>query len=401
MFVEHFTNSLQESFFEKELPFLAEQFEEIVIIPLYERQDTLLYKHEKVRVELFDFFAPVNRLKVVASNLFLITYVFVYEFVKTHHKIFYIKNFFSLLNTITLRIGTADNLKKSLIIDKANNALFYTYWFNQAGLTLAIFKRKFSKIKWVSRVHGGDYDEEQTKRPIPFRFFALSQVNKVFPVSDYGSNYLKKYFNVDINKLSTAHLGLDIRPQLGPIDPTRLHIVSCSSVIALKRVSLIVEILKSITSEVKWTHFGHGDQFEALKRSSNGLPKNVSYELKGYVPNNEFVSYLASEPISFFINVSESEGIPVSMMEAISRGIPLIGTNVCGVPEIVNNYTGILIPINFEPKKVAELICSRQDDGKIYSVEFRKGIIDFYSNNFNDQKNYTEFSRSLSEICLS
>lgn len=72
----------------------------------------------------------------------------------------------------------------------------------------------------------------------------------------------------------------------------------------------------------------------------------------GNVPNELFIQFLKNNAISFFINVSTREGIPVSMMEAISCSIPLIGTDVCGVPEIVTRDTGFLIPVDFEPKKV-------------------------------------------------
>ena len=48
------------------------------------------------------------------------------------------------------------------------------------------------------------------------------------------------------------------------------------------------------------------------------------------------------------MNVSESEGIPVSIMEASSFGIPVIATNVGGVGEIVENgYNGLLLNKDF------------------------------------------------------
>lgn len=49
-----------------------------------------------------------------------------------------------------------------------------------------------------------------------------------------------------------------------------------------------------------------------------------------------------------FVNMSLSEGIPVSIMEAISFGIPIIATNVGGNAEIVNDETGVLIPVNID-----------------------------------------------------
>ena len=44
------------------------------------------------------------------------------------------------------------------------------------------------------------------------------------------------------------------------------------------------------------------------------------------------------------------------MMEAISFGIPVIGTNVGGVKEIINTDTGILLEKDFEVKTLSSLI---------------------------------------------
>lgn len=41
--------------------------------------------------------------------------------------------------------------------------------------------------------------------------------------------------------------------------------------------------------------------------------------------------------------MSDSEGIPVSIMEAMSFGIPVIARNVGGMSEIVNEENGLLL----------------------------------------------------------
>jgi len=51
--------------------------------------------------------------------------------------------------------------------------------------------------------------------------------------------------------------------------------------------------------------------------------------------------------------VSASEGVPVSIMEALSFGIPVIATDVGGTGELISNKNGLLIPKDFESEKVA------------------------------------------------
>lgn len=58
-----------------------------------------------------------------------------------------------------------------------------------------------------------------------------------------------------------------------------------------------------------------------------------------------------------FINVSSSEGLPVSIMEACSFGIPIIATNVGGTAEIVQaGVNGILLKEQFETEVLKQAI---------------------------------------------
>jgi glycosyltransferase involved in cell wall biosynthesis len=226
----------------------------------------------------------------------------------------------------------------------------------------------------------------------------LSQTNRIFPVSAYGAKYLSQKFSVPAHKITVSRLGLTIQPKTSPVNKNLLHLVSCSSVIPLKRIHLIVEILKHISENVHWTHFGDGPLLKEIKNQAAGLPSNCRVDLKGHVPNMDFLSYLENNSVSFFINVSESEGIPVSMMEAISFGIPLIGTAVCGVPEIATERTGFLIQKEFSPDEVARSITEQHELGKTYSAEFRNGIREFYLENFYAPKNHSLLAEQLAAV---
>ena len=63
----------------------------------------------------------------------------------------------------------------------------------------------------------------------------------------------------------------------------------------------------------------------------------------GPISNNKVFELYRTTPIDLFINVSKSEGIPVSIMEALSVSIPVLATNCGGIEEIVNNEVGYII----------------------------------------------------------
>jgi len=54
-------------------------------------------------------------------------------------------------------------------------------------------------------------------------------------------------------------------------------------------------------------------------------------------------------------NKGEHEGIPVSLMEAMAYGIPVISTNTGGIPELLSNGAGIIVEEK-SPKQLAEII---------------------------------------------
>jgi colanic acid/amylovoran biosynthesis glycosyltransferase len=281
---------------------------------------------------------------------------------------------------------------RQVIGRNVSTTVFYSYWFSQFAFILALMKKMDPAIKAVSRVHGSDYNEAQTNSVLPFRYFQLNTLDAIIPVSQYAKNYLIKQFGTDPGKIKVNRLGLTEQNILSPINKDILHIVSCSNLISLKRVHLIPQILKHVTKNITWDHFGSGPEMERIKKECSSLPSNVKYNLRGHVPNRAFIKFISEEAISFFINVSEFEGIPVTLMEAASVGIPLIGTNVCGIPEVVTDF---LIPVDVDPKNIAELIEKEHLTGKIYDKDHRQKIQDHFNATFSATKNFAELGNFL------
>jgi glycosyltransferase involved in cell wall biosynthesis len=79
----------------------------------------------------------------------------------------------------------------------------------------------------------------------------------------------------------------------------------------------------------------------------------LEIKLNGFVDNKNLIKFYQSQPVDLFLNVSASEGLPVSIMEALSFGIPVIATDVGGTSELVNENNGQLIPANFDINELA------------------------------------------------
>ena len=108
-----------------------------------------------------------------------------------------------------------------------------------------------------------------------------------------------------------------------------------------------------------WRHFGEGPVRKSLQEELKLFPQNAEGYLDGYVPIEQIMNYYRENPVDVIVNVSEFEGgSPVSIMEALSCGIPAIATAVGGNPEIVSEQNGILLSANPSPDDVAEALLS-------------------------------------------
>lgn len=98
--------------------------------------------------------------------------------------------------------------------------------------------------------------------------------------------------------------------------------------------------------------------FDELKAyAAAKLSGNITCVLKGNVENGKLMEEYCRIPYDFFVNVSSSEGVPVSIMEALSFGIPCIATEVGGTEEIItDSKDGVLLKANFDSDELAEWI---------------------------------------------
>jgi glycosyltransferase involved in cell wall biosynthesis len=64
----------------------------------------------------------------------------------------------------------------------------------------------------------------------------------------------------------------------------------------------------------------------------------------GYVRNTEILGWLEQGRIDAVALPSDWEGVPVSLIEALAHGVPAVASDVGGVPELVGDGCGLLVP---------------------------------------------------------
>lgn len=335
-----------ETFLENEIPILIKEFGEVHVVPLHPIGKSRVCPDGLVVIDAFKDYNYKRKLNL--SILLKLFYVLVFGFNRGN---WISKNWSGSVSAILRTINRSDYLFGMLnSISNSENAIYYSYWMSEWALIISLLPKKVGKnAKFVSRAHGFDlYDNRVGLDHRVNKSFILNKFHGVYTVSNQGSSYLKQSYSRYSQKISTAYLGTRAPNNKKDIEEKeRFTIVSCSSLIPLKRVGLIISTLMHIKEDVLWVHHGTGPLEEELKKAAMNLPDNVEVRWMGNVDNSSIHDFYASNPIDLFVLLSSTEGLPMSIMEAHSYGIPSICTNVGGVSEIINEKNGVLLRHDF------------------------------------------------------
>lgn len=276
-------------------------------------------------------------------------------------------------------------------LESAGEFVLYSYWMDTNAFASSLLKKDSPEIKLVVKSHGGDlYNERQPSGGVAFRETVYAAADSLIFISEHGYNYASKHYPKYSSKMKVFRLGVEDSATSPKSNfPQAFQIVSCSSLIPLKRVNLIAEVLNNCRVPICWTHFGGEDS--AISAMNNSLPKlrnDLEIKWKGKVKNEEVQSFYANQPIDLLINLSSSEGIPVSMMEAISFGIPVFANAVGGISEVVKSETGELIPDGLSSKEIASRLDQFLLSGKTRNEDFRNGVRQFWFQNYSAEQNH-------------
>jgi colanic acid/amylovoran biosynthesis glycosyltransferase len=246
---------------------------------------------------------------------------------------------------------------KEIIRKKPENSdtILYFYWAAGNAMLIPFFKKSGYK-KTIVRFHGFDLYEDRNNGYIPFRIPMLRNLDHAVFISQQGLNYAKNRhskidFDAHLFKLGCKKGGLSQSSEDGIF-----RLVSCSNVVDIKRLDLLAEALKLLDFELHWTHLGDGPLFDQLQQNAETLPGNIKTYFAGRLSPEEVFKYYESNPVDLFINVSSTEGIPVSIMEALSAGIPVLATDVGGTGEIIDQDCGKLLSKDIQPDELAKEI---------------------------------------------
>lgn len=356
-----YSNGAEATFITEELKQYQTNFNDLVLMPSALSGDLILSNSLfKLDKSLAKFVTEKLKWPVLFFGFCLMPHILVNEIWKTIRG----KGFVTLKKSIKDYLLTMFYLRFFKVWFKGKQKqqwIIYTYWFTPITNAAVLFSKRKKNIQVISRAHGIDLFEDRNSGYIPFRENTVKGLSSMVLVSDFGRNYVAtNYPTVNKAKLFTFPLGTnDFGFICKPSKDGSLSIVSCSNVDDNKRLKLLVEGLEKFTKQqpsidVSWNHFGDGPLFKVIQAKAEQLLLNVNFVFWGKVTTAQIMEFYKNSPVDVFITTTASEGgRPVSIMEAMSCGVPVIGTAVGGIPELVNEENGILLTENPSVQEVS------------------------------------------------
>lgn len=286
-----------------------------------------------------------------------------------------------------------------------DNVCVLSAWFNSNAYAVARLKRRYPQIEAVSYAHAFEVNPERG----PFIKLSMNDYKHTFLDNVYfiSKNVMMSYLNelgykdqIFLNRINVHYLGTINRDSYSKKENSKVfHLLSCSGMSHVKRIELILKMLENWKiGSILWTHIGCGPLWEEIKQQSINIESenpNVKINLLGKLTNREVHEFYRKNSIDLFINVSKSEGLPVSIMEAISYGVPVIATDVGGTSEIVNDKTGFLISSNPNIREIEKIIKNYIELPRDKKELLKKNAKTFWEEKFDADKNGPMFYENL------
>ena len=245
----------------------------------------------------------------------------------------------------------ADRLA-DLVDGHGGPAVLYSYWFHLQAVAAGCLAARRPDVRAVTRAHGADlYEERSPGGYIPLRRAAMRNLSRIICVSRHGADYLANRHPGSSGRIAVHRLATANSSSEGPEPSAEGEVVlaSCSYLVPLKRVPRIAAIAAGVAQAlgrtVRWVHFGGGEEAGLVADAVRDKPGLVA-ELPGDVAHATVLACYRTRPIHLFLNQSTTEGVPVSVMEALGSGIPVVATAAGGTAEILAGGAGIIHPID-------------------------------------------------------
>jgi len=243
------------------------------------------------------------------------------------------------------------------ILTKFQPDIVHTHGLKENILGYLFSRRAGRKIFLICTQHGLDEPQLRLKWKLlsrANRYILSRQFKNIVAVSEDIRNTLSEKYGLPAEKLVVIHNGTEIPMEI-LYDRGNHHftIGSAGRLFPVKDYPFFVEVAAEINRYAKDVCFelaGEGPEFENISERIHLYGLRDVFRLKGFMGNmSHFYNGL-----DLYINTSLHEGFPMSVLEALAHGLPVVAPKEGGIKEVVTDgLQGFLIE-GRDPKRFAQ-----------------------------------------------
>lgn len=239
--------------------------------------------------------------------------------------------------------------------------------------TAAFVISRLTGIPFTATAHAHDIFQSQLLLGVKVRL-----ARRVFAISEYNRRFILDAVGPDAaSKVEVLHCGLDLGrlPSASPETGSRM-VLAVGRLMAIKGFETLLgaaALLRDRGAVFSCRIVGDGPDRAELERLIDRLRLRGLVSMEGERTPQEVLAMMArasvfalpSRPAPKRSGVMD--GIPVSLMEAMAIGVPVVSCPVSGIPELVEHgHTGLLVPPN-DPAALAAAIERLLEDRSLAS----------------------------------
>ncbi|OGF28316.1 hypothetical protein A2531_05175 [Candidatus Falkowbacteria bacterium RIFOXYD2_FULL_34_120] len=224
-----------------------------------------------------------------------------------------------------------------------------------AGAVLVILKYLYPQAKRILTLQSGDLYTSEKMDNFLFKFI-MKTIHKSPHVITAISRFLKKCsvdLGTDPDKIKVIPNGADFSNIPSEVKSISNRVFFAGRLSREKGAYYMLQAWPLVLKEIpgaKLVQVGDGDMREEAFKIIKDLNIEDSVELKLTIPHDEYMKEFKKSEV--VICPSLAEGLGIAFIEAQLCGRPIIGTNVGGIPEVIDDQkTGLLI----EPKNSEQI----------------------------------------------
>ena len=243
----------------------------------------------------------------------------------------------------------------SKIAEKLGLDVLHAHFANEPTFTAMLMSRLIG-LSFTFTAHAFDIFIDPDVKALEER---MENASAVIAISEYNKKYLQSIYNNKKIFVVRACPNLEKLNKIKRV-PEQFKILTVGRLVEKKGIKYGILAMKEVVKEfpeVQYIIVGSGPQSAELKKltKSLGLENNVRF--LGAVNERTLMAEFSKAAVFILPCVKakngDMDGIPVSLMEAMYLQIPVVSTNISGIPELIENgKEGFLV----EPENVEQLV---------------------------------------------